>query len=43
MTKIRPVLLAILDGCGIAKPGKGNAVENANMEFVKEMQSKYPW
>ncbi|AVP49398.1 2,3-bisphosphoglycerate-independent phosphoglycerate mutase [Williamsoniiplasma luminosum] len=40
----QPVLLAILDGWGIAdEHDKGNAVAQANMTFVKQLQTKYPW
>ncbi|WP_026389607.1 2,3-bisphosphoglycerate-independent phosphoglycerate mutase [[Acholeplasma] multilocale] len=39
----KPVILTILDGWGIEEAGAGNAVANANMEFVKEMTSTYPW
>ncbi|ATZ18955.1 phosphoglyceromutase [Williamsoniiplasma somnilux] len=40
----QPVLLAILDGWGIAsETDSGNAVAQANMTFVKELENKYPW
>lgn len=39
----QPILLAILDGWGIAPDNKGNAVADANMEFVKQLQKEYPW
>ncbi|WP_342269094.1 2,3-bisphosphoglycerate-independent phosphoglycerate mutase [Spiroplasma endosymbiont of Aspidapion aeneum] len=39
----KPIVLAILDGWGIEKSGKGNAISEANMEFVEELKKKYPW
>nr|VZR99623.1 2,3-bisphosphoglycerate-independent phosphoglycerate mutase [Mycoplasma feriruminatoris] len=39
----RPILLAILDGWGISEPDKGNAVDNADMSFVKQLKQTYPW
>ncbi|QGS51619.1 2,3-bisphosphoglycerate-independent phosphoglycerate mutase [Spiroplasma tabanidicola] len=39
----KPVLLAILDGWGLAGPGKGNAILEANMEFVESLKKEYPW
>ncbi|AUB31217.1 2,3-bisphosphoglycerate-independent phosphoglycerate mutase [Spiroplasma floricola] len=39
----KPVVLAILDGWGLAEPGKGNAVLQANMEFVESLKKEYPW
>ncbi|QEH61493.1 2,3-bisphosphoglycerate-independent phosphoglycerate mutase [Spiroplasma chinense] len=39
----KPVVLAILDGWGLAEPGKGNAVIEANMEFVESLKKEYPW
>jgi 2,3-bisphosphoglycerate-independent phosphoglycerate mutase len=39
----KPVILTILDGWGIAEPGKGNAVINANMEYVESLKKDYPW
>lgn len=39
----QPVILTILDGWGLAQPGEGNAVLNANMEFVESLKQEYPW
>ncbi|QBQ07395.1 2,3-bisphosphoglycerate-independent phosphoglycerate mutase [Spiroplasma gladiatoris] len=39
----KPVILAILDGWGLASPSKGNAVVEANMEFVEQLKKDYPW
>lgn len=40
----QPVILAILDGWGIeSEKNPGNAVAQANMKFVKQLQAKYPW
>ncbi|PPE04099.1 2,3-bisphosphoglycerate-independent phosphoglycerate mutase [Williamsoniiplasma lucivorax] len=40
----QPVLLAILDGWGISdEHNPGNAVAQANMTFVKQLESRYPW
>ncbi|AHI53539.1 phosphoglyceromutase [Spiroplasma sabaudiense Ar-1343] len=39
----QPVLLAILDGWGIAPGNAGNAVAQANMEFVESLKKDYPW
>jgi len=39
----QPILLAILDGWGIAPASEGNAVTNANMEFVEQLKREYPW
>lgn len=38
-----PVILAILDGWGLAEQNKGNAVYEANMEFVESLKKEYPW
>lgn len=39
----QPILLAILDGWGIAPDSQGNAVADANMKFVKQLEKEYPW
>ncbi|WP_339029699.1 2,3-bisphosphoglycerate-independent phosphoglycerate mutase [Spiroplasma endosymbiont of Cantharis nigra] len=39
----KPVVLAILDGWGIAEQQEGNAVFQANMEFVESLKKQYPW
>ncbi|ATZ16190.1 phosphoglycerate mutase [Entomoplasma freundtii] len=39
----QPVMLAILDGWGISPETKGNAVAQANMTFVKQLEQEYPW
>ena len=40
--KPKTILLAILDGWGVTKPGPGNAVTLADMSFVKKLEQKYP-
>lgn len=37
------VLLCVLDGFGKGKPYAGNALENANAPFLKELYTKHPW
>lgn len=39
----QPILLAILDGWGLGPDGQGNAVTQANMEFVEQLKKEYPW
>nr|WP_250638281.1 2,3-bisphosphoglycerate-independent phosphoglycerate mutase [Spiroplasma clarkii] len=39
----KPVVLAILDGWGLAEPSQGNAVDSAQMEFVESLKKQYPW
>ncbi|AXK50832.1 2,3-bisphosphoglycerate-independent phosphoglycerate mutase [Spiroplasma alleghenense] len=39
----QPILLAILDGWGIAPDNKGNAVSLAKMDFVESLKKDYPW
>ncbi|AGR41860.1 2,3-bisphosphoglycerate-independent phosphoglycerate mutase [Spiroplasma diminutum] len=39
----KPVVLAILDGWGLAENGTGNAVFQANMKFVESLKKEYPW
>lgn len=38
----KPILLAILDGWGLAKPTNTNAVYAADMKFVKYLKQTYP-
>lgn len=38
----KPLALIILDGWGIAKPSKGNAISEAAPAFFNELTSKYP-
>lgn len=38
----KPVALIILDGWGIAKPSKGNAISEAAPVFFNELLTKYP-
>jgi 2,3-bisphosphoglycerate-independent phosphoglycerate mutase len=38
----KPVLLMIMDGFGIRKPKKGNAVKQANMPFYDSLLKNYP-
>lgn len=42
MKKNKLVSLIILDGWGIAKPGKGNAISQANIPNFKNLLKKYP-
>jgi 2,3-bisphosphoglycerate-independent phosphoglycerate mutase len=39
---IKPVVLIILDGWGIAYPGPGNAIAQANTPFFDQMFTAYP-
>eukprot|EP01107_Rhizomastix_libera_P011084 TRINITY_DN28459_c0_g1_i1.p1 TRINITY_DN28459_c0_g1~~TRINITY_DN28459_c0_g1_i1.p1 ORF type:complete len:570 (+),score=155.08 TRINITY_DN28459_c0_g1_i1:26-1711(+) len=32
-----PVVFIVIDGCGVAKPGKGNCVEEADMKYYKQL------
>ena len=38
----QPVVLCILDGCGLRKEEKGNAFKNANKPNFDSLVSKYP-
>lgn len=40
---MKKVLLCILDGFGHGKPYAGNAIENANAPFFKELFASKPW
>ena len=40
--KIKPVMLMILDGWGIAPPGKGNAVRLAKTPALDRLKEQYP-
>lgn len=40
--KISPVVLAILDGWGVAPPGEGNAITSANLPNFKKFIKNYP-
>lgn len=39
---MRPVILIILDGWGVAPPGPGNAISQANLPFYNYLLSNYP-
>jgi 2,3-bisphosphoglycerate-independent phosphoglycerate mutase len=39
---MRPVVLIILDGWGIAPPGPGNAISKAAIPFMQHLSSYYP-
>ncbi len=39
----KQVILTILDGWGIDKDSKGNAVTQAGMPFVEKLKKEYPW
>jgi len=39
---MRKALLIVLDGCGIAKAGKGNAIKKARTPFIDSLMEKYP-
>jgi 2,3-bisphosphoglycerate-independent phosphoglycerate mutase len=41
--KFKPTILIILDGWGIAKPSKGNAIELANIFNFRKLKKKYPY
>lgn len=43
MSVKKPIVLAILDGWGINKDSKGNAVELADMTNVKNFKKEFPW
>lgn len=38
-----PIILAILDGFGLAKNSKSNAITQANMEYVEKLKKYYPF
>ncbi len=40
--KIKPVVLAILDGWGIAPPGRGNAITSASTPTIKSLPKNFP-
>jgi len=40
--RTRPVLLAILDGWGLASPGRGNAVTTARTPVMDDLLRRYP-
>ena len=42
MTPIRPVVLCILDGIGVAKAGDTNAVSSAKTPYLDSLFKKYP-
>lgn len=42
MSRPKPVILLILDGFGIAPPGSGNAVGEANMPVLHRLIDRYP-
>ena len=42
MTAVRPVVLVILDGFGLAPPGPGNAVELADTPIFDELWQRCP-
>ncbi len=39
---IKPVVLAILDGFGVAPPAEGNAIADANMPVFRRLVESYP-
>jgi 2,3-bisphosphoglycerate-independent phosphoglycerate mutase len=41
-TRPKPVVLAILDGWGIAQPYSGNAISQADTPVIKELMARYP-
>ncbi|MGC9049102.1 MAG: 2,3-bisphosphoglycerate-independent phosphoglycerate mutase [Patescibacteria group bacterium] len=41
--KIKPVVLVILDGWGVAPPSKGNAIELAKKPTFVSLKQKYPY
>jgi len=40
--KIKPVVLAILDGWGIASKSEANAVSQAKTPVLEELKKRYP-
>lgn len=42
MTDTGPVVLIVLDGWGIAPPGPGNAITQANIPYFNQLLSVYP-
>ena len=42
MDKHKPVVLIVIDGFGIAPPGEGNAVAEAQMPFFQKLVQSYP-
>ncbi|MFA6429575.1 MAG: 2,3-bisphosphoglycerate-independent phosphoglycerate mutase [Patescibacteria group bacterium] len=42
MPRLKPVVLAILDGFGVAPPAEGNAVADANMPVMRRLIESYP-
>lgn len=40
---MKPVVLCILDGCGIRESSDGNAFKNANKNTLDKLMSKYPF
>jgi len=40
---IQPVLLVILDGFGLKKPAKDNAITRADAPTIKSLFAQYPW
>ncbi len=39
---MKPIVLIILDGWGIAPPGPGNAISQSKIPFIKDLFSSYP-
>jgi len=39
---MKPLVLIVLDGWGVAKPSKGNAIINSHPKFFNELKGKYP-
>ncbi len=39
---MKPIILAILDGWGIAEPSQGNVISQANIPNIKYIESNYP-
>jgi 2,3-bisphosphoglycerate-independent phosphoglycerate mutase len=43
LTKVKPLILIILDGWGIAPPGKGNALSQAHIPTMTGLPKHYPY
>jgi len=43
LTVPRPFILMILDGWGLGKPDRANAIARASTPVMHELMSKYPW
>lgn len=42
MARVKPVILIIIDGFGVAPPGEGNAVQSAKLPVMQKLIESYP-